>query len=42
MSIGKCEVFDYVKVFVYAKVRNVKALFFVPNEQIRYQTIVKC
>ena len=42
MSIVKCEVFDYVEIYVYAIVWNVKALFFVTKAQIRYQTIFKC
>ena len=41
MSIVKCEVFDYVEMYVYAKVWNVKTLFFISNAQTRYQTIVK-
>ena len=42
MSIVKCKVLDYIEIYVYAKVRNVKALFFVANAQIRHQTVVKC
>ena len=34
MSIVKCKVLDYIEIYIYAKVWNVKALFFVPNAQI--------
>ena len=42
MSIAKRKLLDYIEIYVYTEMWNVKTLFFVPNAQIRYQNIVKC